>query len=356
MQSYSVGRQPPHLYLVPPPEAAVVVPRLAVPQFLSESAPCSMEMARQISALFRGAYGDNYHRTVTRDPGWIQGEINAGRWIACVVADSTDGVVAHGALLNNGGNLRLARVLVAESVRGLGLASKITTAILEEADRRGQGERASPVVTESVTTHRGSQKIFTEHDFKPLGLLISKFSDYFHTGHRESVLLMGRAVVSGVDAIYVPRSIAPVVKEILGWHQLSTEVRDEASACGRSWHRCEGGSSTTASFDPHMSILRVTLGGAPTLEDYRTIKSEPGQLSPAFTELKIEVASPSGCAVALEAQRDGFVFGGIEPNAKGVWLLLQKSSEDIAERASVLSLASREAEYIREALSGKWAK
>ena len=354
MQSYSVGRQLPHLYLVPPSEATVAAPRLRAPQVLSEAVPCSIETARQISALFRDAYGDKYHRTVTNNPEWIQEEINSDRWIACIVADSTNTVVAHGALLNNGGNLRLARVLVAESARGLGLASIITSAMLEEADRRGRAGIVSPVITESVTTHCGTQKIFAENDFKPLGLLVSKFADYFGVGHRESVLLMGRAVSSGVDAIYVPSSMAPVAKEILGWHQLLTDVRDEASACGRTWH-CEGRSSTTATFDAHMSILRVAIAGTPNLEDYRAKRAEGEQLSPEFTELKIEVASPSGCAVALEAQRDGFVFGGIEPHAEGVWLILQKSTHDVAERALALSLASREAEYIREALSKKLA-
>lgn len=338
--------------LVPPPPSSLRVtpsPRflqLSGPLFLSAETGCSLEAAAEISALFDRAYGARYHQSVTNDPSSVKRSIEQGSWVACVYRDdASGGVVAHGALLRSGDQWRLARVLVDQSARGLGLGDKLTVALLGYADSQSD-EIASPVVTESVTAHHGTQKIFAEVDFVPLGLLVSKFNDYFNTGHRESAVLMGRAVTTKAERVFVPSSVAPLVEEIFRWHNITTGVKTGDDRCGTQIGTNLPGAASFA-FDSHMSIARISVGAAADIHELTKLIDKAREEEAIFTELKVEVSTPDGYALSETAISQGFVFAGIEPHRNGVWLILQ-SGEGIAERAAHLNLFSPEARRLQE--------
>lgn len=285
--------------------------------------------------MFRRVYGESYHAAVIDEHtggSFIQHQIRSGAWIACVCANEEGEVVAHGALLPNGNGWRIARILVDQSAKGCG--SKVTDALLSFADK-SLGARAS-VVAESVTSHHGSQKIFEKRSFFPLSILVSKFLDYFGNGHRESVLVMGRGVATTAGAVFVPDAIAPMVQEILSWHELSTQVRGHQDACGTELP-ADGPPVRHSSFDPHMELGRIALGAGASASDYRNERGDMLKNNPAFVELKVEIATPTGYVLAQQALADGFIFAGIEPHQDGVWLLLQHVRDGIVGGIEPLS-------------------
>jgi len=322
--------------------------RLAGPFLLSSETGCPYPIAAGISALFDRVYGEQYHRSVTKNPHSVQRSIEEGSWVACVYTEQNGDVVAHGALLRNQGSDRLARVLVDESARGLGLGEKLTDTLLSHADR-GSYEGEAPIVTESVTAHHGTQRIFAKAGFRPLGLLVSKFNDYFNTGYRESAVLMGRAVTTSAEAVFVSSAIAPIVKEIFKWHGITTKVRTGRDRCGTalSSHKNSG---VSFAFDEHMRIARLALGGGADLNNLEGLVNQARIATPAFIELKIEISTPDGYAIAKKALDNQFTFAGVEPHRDGVWLLLQQAS-NIAQRAAALTFASEEANYLQSIIA-----
>lgn len=305
------------------------------PVIYTRETGCTLEVASSISAMFRGVYGVSYHAAIIdEDTGgsFIQSQIESGAWIACICRDADGRVVAHGALLPNGGGWRIARILVDEGAKGCG--SKITDELLRFADK-SLGGRAS-VIAESVTSHGGSQKIFEDRGFLPLSLLGSKFLDYFGTGNRESVLVMGRGVSTTAGAVYVPDAVAPIVREMLTWHDLTTEVRGHQDGCGTELP-ADSSSIHLSSFDPHMELGRIALGAGALPADYLVEREVMFAKDPAFVELKIEVATPTGYALTQQALADGFIGAGIEPHHDGVWLLLQYAREGSGESIKAVS-------------------
>lgn len=285
--------------------------------------------------MFRRMYGESYHAAVIdEDTGgsFIKSQIESGAWIACVVPNEDGEVVAHGALLPNGNGWRIARILVDERAKGCG--SKITDELLRFADT-SLGARAS-VIAESVTSHGGSQKIFDDRGFLPLSLLAGKFLDYFGTGDRESVVVMGRGVSTTAGAVYVPEVVAPMVRKIFAWHNLATEVREHQDACGTQLP-ADGSPIRYSSFDSHMALGRIALGAGALPADYESERDAMFGNDPAFVELKIEVATPTGHAIAQQALADGFTGAGVEPHHDGVWLLLQHTRDGIGEAISSVS-------------------
>lgn len=323
---------------LPPPvitEDRGVEPFVFSPVIHTKQTGCPLEVARSISALFRRVYGENYHAAVTDEKtggSFIQGQIESGAWIACVCPNGDGEVVAHGALLPNGDGWRLARILVDDCAKGCG--SRITDELLSFADK-SPGVRAS-VVAESVTSHGGSQKIFEDRRFRPLSILVSKFLDYFGSGHRESVLVMGRGVTTTAGAVYVPDAVAPMVREIFSWHEITTNVLGRQEGCGTQLP-ADGSPIRQSSFDSHMELGRIALGAGALLCDYAEERGAMLAKDPAFVELKIEVATPTGFALAQKALADGFVFAGVEPHHDGVWLLLQRTRQGIVEGLESLS-------------------
>ena len=321
---------------------------LTGPFLITSESGCPHRIAVGISSLFHKLYGEQYHRSVTKTPQSVQRSIEEGSWIACVYTRPTGEVVAHGALLRIQESWRLARVLVDESARGLGLGEDLTETLLSHADSLSD-DGTSPIVTESVTAHHGTQRIFAKAGFRPLGLLVSKFNDYFNTGYRESAVLMGRAITTSAEAVFVPSAIAPVVSEIFQWHGIATQVRTGRDRCGTALSS-QKSSGVSFALDDHMSIARLALAAGSDLSDLDGLVNKAQAADAAYIELKIEVSTPDGYALAQKALAQQFTFAGVEPHRDGVWLILQQGT-NIAQRVGALTFASTEAKYIQSIIA-----
>jgi hypothetical protein len=312
------------------------------PVLLDAKSGCPHQIAEGISQLFRRQYGDQYHRDVLYNPSSISDAVEAGKWLAAVVLDSDGTTVAHGALLRGEQGVKLARIVVDSSARGRHLAERITDALLDHAVASGGG--FAPVLTESVTTHPVTQRLFISRGFEPLGVCVHKFLDYFQTGQRESVLVMGRDLSSSSRVLYVPEQFKGLCSYISDLHSLRAEVvvPPEVVSVSDSVElkvRC----------DPYVGCggVDVPVGAVPSHQLLSGILHRLRDQQIKFVDGRVRLDDPCARSCIDTFLGLGFSFGYLEPCRGGTNLVMQWSAEPLHPRLESLALVGAAANDIR---------
>lgn len=290
--------------------------------------PLSLSNAQKIATLFSAVYGEGYVEPEFVDPTLLVEKVAQGKWQAFMIFDDQNHseLIAHAALLPQGDNIEFGRFLVTPKFQGRKLGKVVTAmtvlGLLESISQ------TNPAVfyEEAVTTKAASQVIFDQMGFKPNGLYLGKYTDFFGASVRESTLVLSQIIdpmVKDPKDCFIPNSLvnlAEVIFESLECERtIVTTDQVHVDFSSSDLDTISVDHSDREAFQ--ISSLYVDQKNSPqTL--IRTVNSEIAA-GAKYISAKLDLSKASSVHQAQALLEFGFLFAAILPAKEKDTLVLQ---------------------------------
>jgi predicted GNAT family N-acyltransferase len=289
--------------------------------------------ASSIGPLFHRIYGNRYVIPPFTDVGAYLDEIRTGKTVVIMVRDQAGDVVAHGALIKAGEKtFELGRLVVDQSARGFNLGKVVQQEWINQLNVLHSQGRADVGITEALTSHLVTQKMFAALGWQPVAIFDRKYTDFLNVGVRETVLRMAIILDPKIALdrkVFIPSELVDISEKIYG-----------GISCNRT---------ITSTLPSLLARVAGAFGstGNVTVDDYElipfgasTVHADPGA-DPIVIEgaangefargaqhvsVRFDINSASALSQIQHMMQQGFYFAALETLPSGDFMILQRTS------------------------------
>lgn len=286
--------------------------------------------ADEIAKLFYKIYGNGYVEPEFVDPSLLVEKVDSGRWIPALIFEGVEKetLLAHAALVPLGdGMIEVGRIVVNPLAQGMGLGKLVTALAMNQLPLLSATSNTDVFFSECVTQHPKSQAIFRDLGFVPSALYLSKYTDFFGNGSRESVVYLASILEPKVREerhVYLHPAFSEVSKEIYANLQCARVLtaHNTAESCNTNFSEVGLIKVMDSDLDAFQVITIKTEGAIDSTDLEQAIETSL-QRGTRSLVIKLDLSVEESITLAENLRAKGMIFAGIEVHPERDYLCMQ---------------------------------